>query len=856
MLSTSGAAKAKGLSIPLAQCLGKDAPRLAWRNQSCPSRRASLLVDSRLPSKRNPTITPTSATQRFHTFSRLKAPEIENTGRSDAEPVEVSRQNLQAAYKKTGDGGVEAAAKWARETFRDNAIPDGILSAEEMKVYVRLYGEPEVELLDENHEAAMLGQEDNPVLVEQKADHGSWELVAEEVEAAEVEEVEEVLEEPEALELVLQEMTEDVMEDTPAKTVVSAEGDDVIPEDSVWGTDESYTKIHPHTLATRFGPFPSTVFLPKSTFTEPVAQMLVGASKDNLRTAAELAFGGVGLPYSPSTPRISRSMEQRPIPLSSRQSRMKDQDADVFMSAVMPQTYASAMSIFSEVRKRLGSEWLHGLFDGESEPFILDAGSAGAGVLAFREILKAEFGEETEKAGKATVVVGSDTLRRRASRLLDNTTFIPRLPDRVPVEQPTNHPLRKQYDVIIASHQMWPIKTEVERKYMVEQLWSLLNPNGGVLIVLEKGIPRGFEALAGARHHILSRLMKHPEGAITPNNPAVPDAEDIEALEAQEENSKKIKKRSKSEQADAKNMPIDSGMIIAPCTNHATCPMYQTSGLSRGRKDWCHFSQRFIRPPFLQSILGASQRNHEDVEFSYLAVRRGVDFREPSPNTKTSTAHSMVEQNQAATERAAHGYGNEKRMTRDSYTRIRLEKELQRLKQAQAARLAKVAEDGELPVEEALSDEDSMLSEDLLEMTEGLEAALKDQTAWIDGVDDEASPSGGWNDTTSPFMLPRTILPPLKRKGHILFDMCTPAGTIERWFVSKKSGKATYRDARHARWGDLWPLGAYSRTPKNPRSGKPVAKVNAKYLTGRKAVAAAARQDLEYNLDGEEDDVK
>ena len=69
------------------------------------------------------------------------------------------------------------------------------------------------------------------------------------------------------------------------------------------------------------------------------------------------------------------------------------------------------------------------------------------------------------------------------------------------------------------------------------------------------------------------------------------------------------------------------------------------------------------------------------------------------------------------------------------------------------------------------------------------------------------------------FSLPRQVLPPLKRKGHIQLEVCTPSGRIERWTVPKSRGKQSYHDARKAVWGDLWALGAKTRTPRSIRLG-------------------------------------
>jgi ribosomal protein RSM22 (predicted rRNA methylase) len=50
-------------------------------------------------------------------------------------------------------------------------------------------------------------------------------------------------------------------------------------------------------------------------------------------------------------------------------------------------------------------------------------------------------------------------------------------------------------------------------------------------------------------------------------------------------------------------------------------------------------------------------------------------------------------------------------------------------------------------------------------------------------------------------------------------DVCTPAGKIGRWTISKSFSMAAYRDARKANWGDLWALGAKTRVPRNLQLG-------------------------------------
>lgn len=261
-------------------------------------------------------------------------------------------------------------------------------------------------------------------------------------------------------------------------------------------------------------------------------------------------------------------------------------------------------------------------------------------------------------------MTASTTLRERASVLLDNTTFLPRLPDYLHAPEEAQV---KQFDIIVAPHALWHVQEDYLRKQQVQNLWSLLNPDGGLLILLEKGVPRGFEVVAGARQTLLSE---------------------------------------------------ETSVIVAPCTNHEKCPMYLIPGTSKGRKDYCHFSQRYIRPPYFQRMLGAKDRNHEDVKFSYISVQKG-GVRDALPGDE-------------ATSRAFEGY-----------------------------------EEG-----------------------------------------DDVRP------------LPRSVYTSMKRQGHVIMDLCTPAGKLERWTVPKSFGKQAYRDARKSKWGDLWALGAKTRIARNVRLGK------------------------------------
>lgn len=655
---------------------------------------------------------------------------------------------------------MESIVRQARETFGET-LPKDFLSSEEYIIYERLYGPPSATTLPEDVDLLRGAEEEEDelpenVLMRENAEGGLEEVTYEEDPLGEYELLDQ---DPEPMPsetgadfqarmALFRDMAAAIV--SQAKTGeessqnldrvepsydLSSEEELVIEEEDAEDLEqegEAYesgdtVRSHPLTAAGRFSTSPATIQIPKDTVVDPIAALLADASNKQLSEVAQKTFGGPRLPNSTATV-VRAHLKQQPIALEASQSSMGEMEGNAYLAAIMPGAYATVMSALVEVRRRLGSEWIRKLMRKKDGPRVLDAGAGGAGILAWREILRAEWqlmhpdGVPPDKPppyGKSTVVTGSSTLRNRASHLLEDTTFIPRLPDYDPSrDHPSlenkNPQARKQYDVILAPHTLWTLKQDYMRKNQIQNFWSLLDPKGGVLVLIEKGVPRGFELIAGARETLLKYHI------------ASPGDEEVEApVEAASRN---------------RFGPKEKGMIIAPCTNHGKCPMYITAGRSQGRKDYCHFSQRYIRPHYLQRILGSRDKNHEDILFSYVALQRGIDQRE---------ADNIV-QGQAAVEAAFAGYEN----------------------------------------------------------TEGNE----DSTGSQDSIDPEVA-------TVSTLSLPRAILPPIKRHGHVILDLCTPAGRIERWTVPKSFSKQAYRDARKSKWGDLWALGAKTRVQRNIRVG-------------------------------------
>jgi len=652
---------------------------------------------------------------------------------------------LQPRQSDVADVTPEEMVLQARQHYGD-AIPEGLLNREEMKVYERLFGKalPQTQRSISREEETGLQNDAPGTGVLKEADDGA------------LEEIEFEDEKPPGRRKgkrrsVQQRTLEDEDQAKLAQEMRETSYDDILDEGQSDEDGDPTQRTHPLTLVNRFGTSPSAVQLPKASFIDPVTQILQSHPSVHLSEAAHRIFGGVGLPYSTSTPMLGKTMQAKPIALDAYQDRMSDMDADVYMAALMPGVYASVMSVLAETRKRLGTAWAEDLVRKAQTGSlrILDAGGAGAGVLAVREVVRAEWERMHEESGSsptamaeadgklggavaapplghATVLTASDGLRKRASQLLENTTFVPRLPDYVHAESAKQ---KGKFDIIAAPHTLWPLREDYIRRTHTQNLWSLLKDDGGVLVLLEKGVARGFELVASARELLLETRISSPE-ARSRSLDIIHDSAPEQDVDWEGEAS--------SLEPEPLTKSKDKGMIIAPCTNHSGCPMYVQKGMVKGRQDICHFEQRYVRPLFLQKVLGAKDKNFEDVKFSYLAVMRGRDLRESASETNEvqGVTESLV-QGQQATDTAFEGY---------------------------------------------------------------------------EDVDESDEPHS--------LTLPRAVLPPLKRRGHVILDLCTPSGTLERWTVPRSFSKQAFRDARKSSWGDLWALGAKTRVLRTVRRNK------------------------------------
>lgn len=255
-------------------------------------------------------------------------------------------------------------------------------------------------------------------------------------------------------------------------------------------------------------------------------------------------------------------------------------DTDSHLLGVFLQSYASTYSVLKEAQRRMGEE--------EWRPKkILDVGFGPAtGIVALNEVMKDVPDWNPDR--KNSVIIGNGAMKKRAKGILKaqeepeegeegSTNISHRLP---------GYNSTKKYDLIIATHQLY--RSDFHFPASVDDhtahLLSLLEPDG-ILVLVERGDPKGFESIARARQ-IMLRPEDHATGDISKTPRVWKGGRKVSSAEDQKlEAPYKVK-------------------VLAPCSHHGTCPL--SVGLDKrvrsknsGFYNWCKFGQMVQRPKYM-----------------------------------------------------------------------------------------------------------------------------------------------------------------------------------------------------------------------------------------------------------------
>lgn len=466
-----------------------------------------------------------------------------------------------------------------------------------------------------------------------------------------------------------------------------------------------------------------------------------------------------------------------------------EMEVDAHIASIFVQNYGSIYQSLAELRKRVGWEKFN-------PRKILDVGYGPAtGIVALNDLMGKDFRPELKEA----VILSSLEMQKRAKIILSRQ--LNEIVDPVSTEEPSEQNLEsndddivegkdligevmtkkikintklsksipgssEQFDLIILTHQLlkheerFPIQIDDN----LEHYLKMLSP-GGHIVIIERGNPLGFETIARARqimirpenypaeHGKIPRPYQRGSNAIRNHptnyngNETTEDArKTIEEITARygevTPEDLEFEPEIMRELEDTSTEPSCHLKILAPCPHHRKCP------LQVGNPRYYDYDEgKKLKFCNFQKSIMRPKFTIELKKGKILATR----WQEPTDGVgKPGLA------------KAGTGRPN--------------------------GRNYEVLNYSYLIAERALTDADTVSEID----------KLREETKAVYDV-------GSLGDNTEQTW-PRIINQPIKRKGHVTFDLCGSSGQLEKWVIPKSFSKEIYHDARKASKGDLWGL--------------------------------------------------
>ncbi|KAL0951798.1 hypothetical protein HGRIS_008465 [Hohenbuehelia grisea] len=404
-------------------------------------------------------------------------------------------------------------------------------------------------------------------------------------------------------------------------------------------------------------------------------------------------------------------------------ARHHERDGTAFVSVALPAHFSAISAVFNHVKRRLEPEWrVERVID-----WGAGTGSAlWASLYAFQNSSDFDMASNPEdlKIANSSVIsyTGIDkreglvAMGKRLFKNLDLGSLS--LSWQKSFKEEDKLGRSRGHDTLaISAFMLTSLPTPLARKNLVKEMWE---SGAHTIVLIDHNTPEGFENIAEAREHLLNVGRKEFDDPL------------------------------------AEEWPIRGCHVVAPCPHDATCPLHH-GGSSRLV---CGFSQRLQRPSFVR-LTKHSGTGHEDIEYSYIVIRRGP--RPVPPATKVGRVGEIGK------------------------------RELEKLAKPPPKELS--LHDGE---------EDSALNENMA-------LDMEEPVGGIDGIEPSSRKDLEAALRQEAYDWPRLVFPPLKKSGHIILDGCTSEGKIMRMTIPKSQGKQPFYDARKSGWGDIFP-----HEPKNP----------------------------------------
>ncbi|KAJ1975426.1 37S ribosomal protein S22 [Dimargaris verticillata] len=174
------------------------------------------------------------------------------------------------------------------------------------------------------------------------------------------------------------------------------------------------------------------------------------------------------------------------------------------------------------------------------------------------------------------------------------------------------HPNKPRHQLVISAFTLGELPTDALRESTLKLLWDQTDD---VLVLIDRGTKQGFQTMLRMRDWFIQQAKPSSE-AVTPVTASATDTPQTSTVPHQ-----------------------TPWHFVAPCPHERACPL-------QNKMEWCHFSQQIQRPHFMMQAKKC-KRNHEDIKYSYLVVRRGarptakfVTTADPTHKTFLTRAYS------------------------------------------------------------------------------------------------------------------------------------------------------------------------------------------------------------------------
>ncbi|BGO90730.1 hypothetical protein NBRC10512_000670 [Rhodotorula toruloides] len=178
---------------------------------------------------------------------------------------------------------------------------------------------------------------------------------------------------------------------------------------------------------------------------------------------------------------------------------------------------------------------------------------------------------------------------------------------------------RKSYEtkktIALAAFSLGDMPSRTARRTLVKTMWD---SGAEVIVVIDRGTPRGSKLVADAREELLSYGRKEVNAArgVDTEQEAEFDEVALELREAGIDIAPDALAELSEAEEPAEVDPSLGSYVLAPCPHDSVCPAVGPS------KGYCHFSRRLQMPSFLQAVK-ETNRGENNVKFSYVIIRRG-----------------------------------------------------------------------------------------------------------------------------------------------------------------------------------------------------------------------------------------